>query len=151
MNFASYDFWQTLFFCFVASRLAIGLAGKCCPSREQDIGKLCLLATGLILLGVESLLTLTVFLWVVALNWIGMVLAGRSFFSKRVHFVGELAWERGVSDDSGHLFDSQLQLSATRSHLQSSGLQRSLGPNRDLPTRANRLHFLSLVSSPLNR
>ena len=83
MNFASYDFWRTLFFCFVASRLVIGLAGKCCPSREQDVGKLCLLATGLILLGVESLLTLTVFLWVVALSWIGVVLAGRGFFSKR--------------------------------------------------------------------
>ena len=83
MNFASYDFWQTLFFCFVASRLVIGLAGKCCPSREQDIGKLCLLATGFVLLGAESLLTLTVFLWVVALSWIGVVLAGRGFFSKR--------------------------------------------------------------------
>jgi D-alanyl-lipoteichoic acid acyltransferase DltB (MBOAT superfamily) len=83
MNFASYDFWQTLFFCFLASRLVMGLAGKCCPTREQDIGKLCLLATGLVLLGAESLLTLSVFLWVVALSWIGVVLAGRGFFAKR--------------------------------------------------------------------
>lgn len=83
MNFASYDFWQTLFFCFVASRLVIGLAGKCCPARAQDIGKLCLLTTALVLLGAESLLTLAVFLWVVALSWIGVVLAGRGFFSKR--------------------------------------------------------------------
>jgi alginate O-acetyltransferase complex protein AlgI len=88
MNFASYDFWQTLFFCFLASRLLIGLVGKCCPAREQDIGKLCLLATGLVLLGAESLLTLVVFLWVVALSWIGVVLAGRGFFSKRSIPVG---------------------------------------------------------------
>lgn len=83
MNFASYDFWQTLFFCFVASRLVIGVARSLRPSSEQAAGKLCLLATGLILLGVESLLTLTVFLWVVALSWIGVVLAGRGLFSRR--------------------------------------------------------------------
>ena len=128
MNFASYDFWQTLFFCFVASHLAIRLAQRCCPSREKDIGKLCLLATGLVLLGAESLLTLTVFFWVVALNWIGVVLAGRSFFSKRVHFVGELAWDRGVSDDSAHFFDSQFQPSGKGSHLHRAGLEQTLAP-----------------------
>ena len=83
MNFASYDFWRTLFLCFLVSRLIIALARKLLPSFEQDAGKLCLAATGLILLGSESLLTLCVFLWVVGLSWVGVVLAGRKLFRPR--------------------------------------------------------------------
>ena len=82
MNFASYDFCQTLFLCFLASRLIIGLARKFLPSYEQDTGKSCLAATGLILLGTESWLTLCVFLWVVGLSWLGVLLAGRNLFRK---------------------------------------------------------------------
>ena len=86
MNFASYDFWRTLFLCFVISRLIIALVGKYIPSAERDAGKLCLAATGLILLGSESWLTLCAFLWVVALSWLGVLLAGRNMFGMRTAF-----------------------------------------------------------------
>lgn len=87
MNFASYDFWQTLVICFLVSRLIIGLARKFLPAYEQDAGKICLAATGLFLLGSESWLTLCVFLWVVALSWLGVVCAGRNVF-KRHSLIG---------------------------------------------------------------
>lgn len=80
MNFASYEFWKILFFCFLGSRLIIGLAARVAPQHESDAGKWCLAATGLILLGAESWLTLIVFLWVVGLSWLGVLLAGRNLF-----------------------------------------------------------------------
>lgn len=39
-------------------------------------------ATGLILLSTESILTLSVFLWVVGLSWIGVIWAGKNVFRK---------------------------------------------------------------------
>ena len=91
MNFASYDFWQTLLGCFLASQLIIAVVGKAMPRMKQDAGKICLAATGLILLGSENLLTLFVFLWVVALSWIGVLLAGRNLFRKH-SFLGTTAF-----------------------------------------------------------
>jgi len=82
MNFASYEFWRTLFFCFLGSRLILALVAKLAPRHEPDAGKWCLAATGLVLLGVESWLTLAVFLWVVGLCWTGVLLAGRGWFTK---------------------------------------------------------------------
>ncbi|MCW1923519.1 hypothetical protein OKA05_13220 [Luteolibacter arcticus] len=92
MNFASYEFWRTLFFCFLGSRLILALIGKFAPQQEADTGKWCLAATGLVLLGVESWLTLIVFLWVVALSWIGVLLAGRGWFTKPYGFAGGLVF-----------------------------------------------------------
>jgi alginate O-acetyltransferase complex protein AlgI len=82
MNFASYDFWSLLFVCFFVSQLLIALAKALTPKIESTIGKLCLAATGLILLGSESLFTLAVFLWVVSLSWIGVLVASRHGFDK---------------------------------------------------------------------
>jgi D-alanyl-lipoteichoic acid acyltransferase DltB (MBOAT superfamily) len=100
MNFASYDFWSLLTVCFVVSRLLMTLAKTVSPELENLAGKLCLAATGLILLGSESWLTLAVFLWVVGLSWIGVLVASKPGFDKnslisRVVFVvlltGQLA------------------------------------------------------------
>lgn len=82
MNFASYDFWSLLMVCFVGSRLLMGLAKAVSPDHEQLVAKLCLAATGLILLGSESWLTLGAFLWVVGLSWIGVLIASRPGFKK---------------------------------------------------------------------
>ena len=71
MNFAAYAFWRILFFYFLGSQLILALVAKFAPQQEPDTGKSCLAATGLVLLGVESWLTLVVFLWVVGLSWIG--------------------------------------------------------------------------------
>ncbi|MCH7226425.1 MBOAT family O-acyltransferase [Haloferula sp. A504] len=77
MNFASYEFWQTLLFCFLGSRLLILGAGKFSPAVGSDLAKLCLLATGLILLATESWLTVGAFVWVVLLGWISLLLQDR--------------------------------------------------------------------------
>lgn len=82
MNFASYDFWSLLALCYIGSRLLMALAKAASPSLEHLVGKLCLAATGLILLGSESWLTLIVFLWVVGLSWIGVLVASRPGFDK---------------------------------------------------------------------
>jgi alginate O-acetyltransferase complex protein AlgI len=82
MNFASYDFWSLLALCYIGSRLLMALAKAVSPSLEHLVGKLCLAATGLILLGSESWLTLIVFLWVVGLSWIGVLVASRPGFDK---------------------------------------------------------------------
>jgi alginate O-acetyltransferase complex protein AlgI len=82
MNFSSYYFWQTLALCYFTSRLLIGLADKFLPSLQQNVGKICLATTGLVLLGSESLLTLCAFLWVVGLSWLGVILASRNLFKK---------------------------------------------------------------------
>ncbi|MBC7979671.1 MAG: MBOAT family protein [Armatimonadetes bacterium] len=82
MNFASYEFWKLLILCFLASRVIMGIAKAISPELESLFGKLCLAATGLILLGAESWLTLGVFLWVVGLSWIGVLIASRDGFEK---------------------------------------------------------------------
>jgi alginate O-acetyltransferase complex protein AlgI len=82
VNFASYDFWKTLTLCFLGSRILMGLARWLIPAHEDLISKLCLAATGLVLLGSESWLTLGVFLWVVGLSWIGVLVASREGFRK---------------------------------------------------------------------
>ena len=82
MNFASYDFWSLLFVCFVVSRLLMALAKAVSPELETVAGKVCLAATGLVLLGSESWLTLGVFLWVVCLSWIGVLVASKPGFNK---------------------------------------------------------------------
>lgn len=74
MNFASYEFWKTLFFCFIGSRIVIFGSRKFFPARETDLAKLCLLATGLVLLATESWLTIGAFVWVVALGWFSLLL-----------------------------------------------------------------------------
>lgn len=83
MNFASYDFWKLLFLCFVGSRLILAVTGNFFQKHHDNASKLCLLATGLILLGCESWLTLIVFLWVVGLSWIGVLVACRPGFDRR--------------------------------------------------------------------
>ncbi|MEK7950818.1 MBOAT family O-acyltransferase [Luteolibacter soli] len=88
MNFASYEFWRILLLCFLGSRLILALVAKIAPLKEPNASKWCLASTGLILLGVESWLTLVVFLWVVGLSWIGVVLAGRGWFNKPYGFAG---------------------------------------------------------------
>ncbi|MGL4401745.1 MAG: hypothetical protein ACRCXD_17940, partial [Luteolibacter sp.] len=95
MNFASYDFWKLLILCFLGSQLLMALAKAISLSLENLTGKLCLAATGLILLGAESWLTLIVFLWVVGLSWIGVIVACQPRFNKnsltsRVVFVALL-------------------------------------------------------------
>jgi alginate O-acetyltransferase complex protein AlgI len=82
MNFASFDFWRLLALCFVGSQLLMALAKTVSADLEKLVGKLCLAATGLILLGSESWLTLAVFLWVVSLSWIGILVACRPGFNK---------------------------------------------------------------------
>ncbi|MEO7098011.1 MAG: MBOAT family O-acyltransferase [Luteolibacter sp.] len=82
MNFASYDFWNLLFFCFIVSQLLIALAKAVSSEMETVVSKSCLAATGLILLGSESWLTLGVFLWVVSLSWVGVLVASRPGFDK---------------------------------------------------------------------
>ena len=82
MNFASYDFWKLLMLCFIGSQCLMGLAKAIHPPLENLVSKLCLAATGLILLGSESWLTLGVFLWVVGLSWIGVLIASREGFRK---------------------------------------------------------------------
>ncbi len=82
MNFASYDFWSLLAFCFVGSQLLMALGKAVSPELGKLAGKLCLAATGLILLGSENSLTLGVFLWVVTLSWIGVLVACRPGFNK---------------------------------------------------------------------
>lgn len=74
MNFASYEFWKLLFLCFLGSRLIIKATAGLAPSHESTVSKLCLLATALILLGSESVLTLGAFLWVVVLGWLTILL-----------------------------------------------------------------------------
>lgn len=74
MNFASYDFWKVLFFCFLGSRLILATARTYHPRAEHQVAKLCLLSTALILLVSESLLTLAAFLWVVLLGWLCVLL-----------------------------------------------------------------------------
>lgn len=78
MNFASYDFWRLLVLCFIGSRLVMALARAAAPASELWIGKLCLAATALTLLGSESPLTLACFLWVVLLGWACVVLRDAS-------------------------------------------------------------------------
>jgi alginate O-acetyltransferase complex protein AlgI len=74
MNFASYDFWKLLILCFVGSRLALAIFRSFLPSAETTVAKVCLLATALILLASESILTLGVFLWVLILGWLCVLL-----------------------------------------------------------------------------
>jgi alginate O-acetyltransferase complex protein AlgI len=82
MNFASYDFWSLLLLCFIGSQIVIRSTKVIKPSSGRQAGKLCLTATGLILLGAESWLTLGAFLWVVSLSWIGVVIASTRNFDK---------------------------------------------------------------------
>ena len=82
MNFASYDFWSLLALCFIGSRLLMALAKAVSSELENLVGKLCLAATGLILLGSESWLTLGAFFWVVGLSWTGVLVASREGFRK---------------------------------------------------------------------
>lgn len=82
MNFASYDFWELLFCCLIASKLITEVSGAIRPAAKNTVSKLCLAATGLVLLGGESWLTLAVFLWVVGLSWTGVVIASRKGFRK---------------------------------------------------------------------
>jgi alginate O-acetyltransferase complex protein AlgI len=86
MNFASYDFWSLLLLCFLGSQLVIGVSRQIAPSYKEIISKTCLAATGLILLGSESWLTLGAFLWVVALSWIGVLIASKPKFDKSSYF-----------------------------------------------------------------
>ena len=74
MNFASYEFWKLLFLCYLGSRLALAAAARLAPNLEGNVSKLCLLATALILLGSESILTLIAFLWVVLLGWLTILI-----------------------------------------------------------------------------
>jgi alginate O-acetyltransferase complex protein AlgI len=74
VNFASYDFWKFLILCFISSRLVLAVSRVLAPEAEANVGKWCLLATGLVLMGSESWLTLGMFLWVVILGWICVVL-----------------------------------------------------------------------------
>lgn len=74
MNFASYDFWKILFLCFIGSRIILAVGRTQGPSAERILIKLCLIGTGLILLSVESWLTLGVFLWVVSLGWLAILI-----------------------------------------------------------------------------
>lgn len=76
MNFASYDFWKFLILCFLGSRLILAGVRTFAPGAESGTGKLCLLATALVLMGSESWLTLGMFLWVVILGWICVLLQG---------------------------------------------------------------------------
>ncbi len=76
MNFATYDFWKLLVLCFLGSRLVLAVVCSIRPSAEPTTAKLCLLATGLILLSSESLLSLGAFLWVVTLGWFCVRLQG---------------------------------------------------------------------------
>lgn len=76
MNFASYDFWKFLILCFLGSRLILAGVRTFAPGAETGTGKLCLLATALVLMGSESWLTLGMFLWVVILGWICVLLQG---------------------------------------------------------------------------
>jgi alginate O-acetyltransferase complex protein AlgI len=69
LNFASHDFWRLLILCFLGSRLVLAIVRSVRPAAETTAAKLCLLATALILLSSESLLTLGAFLWVVVLGW----------------------------------------------------------------------------------
>lgn len=82
MNFASYDFWSLLLLCFLGSQLVIGVSRKIFPEYNEITSKVCLAVTGLILLGSESWLTLGAFLWVVALSWIGVLIASNPKFNK---------------------------------------------------------------------
>ena len=79
MNFASYEFWKLLILCFIGSRLILATANKFFPYAEQNTAKLCLLATALILMGSESWLTLSAFLWVVLLGWLTLLLQPAAF------------------------------------------------------------------------
>jgi D-alanyl-lipoteichoic acid acyltransferase DltB (MBOAT superfamily) len=72
MNFASPGFWAWLAGCLLASRLVLIVVRRCCPAAEESAAKLCLLATALCLLAVESPLTLAVFLWVVGAGWLAV-------------------------------------------------------------------------------
>lgn len=72
MNFASCQFWSWLALCFVASRLVLAATRQWAPAREPLAAKLCLLATTLCLLAVESWLTLGVFAWVVGSGWLAI-------------------------------------------------------------------------------
>lgn len=74
MNFASYEFWKLLFLCFIGSRLIIAATRTLPPEKQTTVSKLCLLATALTLLGSESTLTLTAFLWVILLGWLTLLL-----------------------------------------------------------------------------
>lgn len=79
MNFASYDFWKFLILCFIGSRLVLSGFRAFAPRAEATAGKLCLLATALILMGSESWLTLGMFLWVVILGWVCVLLQGANW------------------------------------------------------------------------
>lgn len=68
--------------CFIGSQCLMGLAKALHPPLEDLVSKLSLASTGLILLGSESWLTLSVFLWVVGLSWIGVLMASRQSFRK---------------------------------------------------------------------
>lgn len=100
MNFAAYDFWALLIPCFVVSQILIAIAKRFSPESGNFIGKVCLVATGVILLGAESWLTLFVFLWVVGLSWIGVLYACRPDFDRnsiasRIVFVVLLVGQLG--------------------------------------------------------
>jgi alginate O-acetyltransferase complex protein AlgI len=86
MNFASYNFWSLLFICYLCSQIFIKGASFISKDAKTTSSKLCLAATGLILLGAESWLTLLVFLWVVSLSWIGVILAGNLKFKSHRYF-----------------------------------------------------------------
>lgn len=87
MNFASYDFWKLLFLCFLGSRLILAIVDKVSPRLSANSAKLCLLATGLILMCSESWLTLGMFLWVILLGWICVLLQGKAFPKLVKHLV----------------------------------------------------------------
>lgn len=85
MNFASYEFWKLLILCFLGSRLLLAVIRKCSPAQEQQCAKLCLLATALILLASENLLTLAAFLWVILLGWLCILLQSAKWHSRIKH------------------------------------------------------------------
>jgi alginate O-acetyltransferase complex protein AlgI len=87
MNFASYEFWSTLAVCYIASRLVLVLIRSLAIARERLAGKLCLFATTLVLLAVESPLTLAAFLWVVGFGWLSVKVAAARMKLGKLTFV----------------------------------------------------------------
>lgn len=86
MNFASFEFWQTLAICFALSRVLLMFARRFGPNAEAQTAKYSLLATALSLLAVENWLTLGAFVWVVMLGWLTVLLFDQSWSKPWKHF-----------------------------------------------------------------